>query len=163
MQGSTDNDPTHDTAPSGLRQVTRSVVRVVALVLAIVAGIALAVVVFALVAGTTTVIPVASALGLLTVLLVVGGVSWLVWRRRPRRSRLRRTAITAGAVGTVVAVAAAATIFNPHDYPTPVAKPAPGQQYWDLPNGDRIAYTSSNARGEREATPVVFLHGGRRG
>ncbi|MGL5817185.1 MAG: alpha/beta fold hydrolase [Phycicoccus sp.] len=131
-----------------------------ALVVATVLGIALAVVVFALVAGTTTVIPLASALGLITLLLVVGGVAWLVWRRHPRRSRLRRTAVTAVAVGTVVSIAAAATVFNPHDYPTPVATPAVGQQYWDLSNGDRIAYTTSAAQGERKATPVVFLHGG---
>jgi proline iminopeptidase len=47
-------------------------------------------------------------------------------------------------------------LHDPAIPPTPV----PGQQFWQLPTGSRIAYVEIPAVGPRRPDPIVFLHGG---
>jgi proline iminopeptidase len=46
-----------------------------------------------------------------------------------------------------------------HDPAIPPA-PVPGQAFWELPTGSRIAYVKVPAAGPRRPDPIVFLHGG---
>jgi proline iminopeptidase len=73
-----------------------------------------------------------------------------------RRRWLRRIAGVSGVVALVSAVA----LLWPLGDPARAAEAVPGQQYWDLPTGSRIAYVRVPAEGRPRPVPVVFLHGG---
>jgi proline iminopeptidase len=51
------------------------------------------------------------------------------------------------------------SLLPPRD-PAPSPAPVPGQRFWDLSTGSRIAYVRLSAQGTAAATPIVFLHGG---
>lgn len=75
-----------------------------------------------------------------------------------RRRRTRWTAFALGA-GTGV-VAFGLTALLPLRDPRLPPEPVPGQQFWQLDTGSRIAYLRLPAAGTPRPTPVIFLHGG---
>jgi proline iminopeptidase len=85
----------------------------------------------------------------------------LATRKLPgdRRRRTRLGAFGAGAaIGVVVFMA---TVLWPVGDPRLAPAPVPGQRYWQLSTGSRIAWVHLPAHGpRRRPTPVVFLHGG---
>ena len=89
------------------------------------------------------------------------GVVWMgVTRVTGRSARLRRLRrlrpwIVAGIVGSLVL--AVSVPFVPGARP---AEAGPGQRFWSLSTGSRLAYVHVPARGRHRPTPVVFVHGG---
>lgn len=65
----------------------------------------------------------------------------------------------AGAAGLLGLVAALAVLVPLHDPAMPAAA-VPGQRFWDLPTGSRIAYVKMPAVGATKPTPIIFVHGG---
>jgi proline iminopeptidase len=129
----------------------------------------LAVVVVAGVAGLAALVGVASVSGRPPVFLGAGlavflaataaGVA-LVTRRVPG-GRRRRARLGGFAAGALVGVAAfVVTALLPVGDPRLPPAPVPGQRWWELPTGSRIAWVRLAAQGPRRPTPVVFLHGG---
>ena len=58
-----------------------------------------------------------------------------------------------------------ATIFFlkaciPSKQDTPVIKPRPSTDYWNLNTGSKIAYTLVEGKGNKKPFPVIYLHGG---
>jgi proline iminopeptidase len=75
-----------------------------------------------------------------------------------RRTRVRVNLFSVGTV--IVAVAFAATALRPMTDPRLEPSAVPGQRFWDLPAGSRIAYVREPAEGRARPTPVIVLHGG---
>ncbi len=91
--------------------------------------------------------------------LVAAGTGVLATRGLEARRRRRWIVRIAGAAG-VVAVAGVASLFVPLGDPVIPAAAVPGQVFWELPTGSRIAYVKIPAAGTRREAPIIFLHGG---
>jgi proline iminopeptidase len=103
--------------------------------------------------------PVFLGAGLVAFIAVTAGGVSLATRGLGRQ---RRRAVRAGvtAASTLLVLAGLVFALLPlHDPAIPPA-PVPGQQYWELPTGSRIAYVKIPAVGPRRPDPIVFLHGG---
>jgi proline iminopeptidase len=75
-------------------------------------------------------------------------------RREPIRAR-------SFILGTVVVTGAfAVTALRPMADPRLEPAAVPGQGFWDLPDGSRIAYVRIPAEGNAQTSPVFILHGG---
>ena len=75
----------------------------------------------------------------------------------PRR---RRWLARIGGVAGVIGVIGMASLLVPLGDPVIPAAAVPGQVFWDLPTGSRIAYVKIPAAGARKEDPIIFLHGG---
>jgi proline iminopeptidase len=85
----------------------------------------------------------------------------LLVTRKLSDQRRRRTRLVAFAAGVLAGAAVfGATALVPVGDPQRPPAPVPGQRYWTLSTGSRIAYVHLPARGTPQPTPVVFLHGG---
>lgn len=98
--------------------------------------------------------------GLAAAGLAGAAVAWFSLRRRPAPRRHQGAVISAFAA---VALAAVALLLPLRDPRPPAA--APGETFWSLPTGSRIAYTRLPAATPAPRTagpqpPVVVLHGG---
>lgn len=51
-------------------------------------------------------------------------------------------------------------VFLPRNYNVPLLQKRASTQYWQLPTGSRIAYTSILGKGDKKAFPIIYLHGG---
>jgi proline iminopeptidase len=51
-------------------------------------------------------------------------------------------------------------VFLPRNYNVPPLHKRASTQYWQLPTGSRIAYTSISGKGDKNAFPIIYLHGG---
>jgi proline iminopeptidase len=103
--------------------------------------------------------PVFLGVGLVVfVLVTAGGVSLATRGVGRQRRGVVRAAVTAASSLLVVAglVLALLPLHDPAIPPTPV----PGQAFWELPTGSRIAYVKIPAAGPRRPDPILFLHGG---
>ncbi|WP_405059509.1 alpha/beta hydrolase [Kribbella sp. NBC_01505] len=90
-------------------------------------------------------------------LIVLFGLMLLAGRLATHR--WRSGLIAAGVWSVVVAAAFGVVFLRP--FPLQPAEPAPtAVRYWGLPDGSRLAYVASPARGVPKRTPVIFLHGG---
>ncbi|WP_157180883.1 alpha/beta fold hydrolase [Actinopolymorpha alba] len=97
--------------------------------------------------------------GLLVLVAVAAGGVWLLARSLDPTRRRRFWTWGGGALAVGLALFAASVVVPVTDPRIPPATVA-GVGYWQLPNGDRLAYTHREARGTRRDTPVIFLHGG---
>ncbi len=98
-------------------------------------------------------------LGLAAFALVAAASIALVTRglTAPRGLRWRiALAGTASAVG----LGAAFAVLVPLNDPSMPAAAVPGQRFWDLPTGSRIAYVKIPAVGTARPTPIIVVHGG---
>jgi DNA-binding CsgD family transcriptional regulator len=103
--------------------------------------------------------PVFLGVGLVAFVAATAGGVGLVTRGLGRQ---RRRGVRAGvtAAATLLVVAGLVVALLPlHDRAIPPA-PVPGQAFWELPTGSRIAYVKVPAVGPRRPAPIVFLHGG---
>jgi proline iminopeptidase len=103
--------------------------------------------------------PVFLGVGLVAFMVVTFGGVGLATRGLGRQRRgVVRAGVTAASMLLVVAglVLALLPLRDPVIPPDPV----PGQQFWQLPTGSRIAYVKVPAVGPRRPDPIVFLHGG---
>jgi len=128
------------------------------LLLALVASVAAGLAAFAGTAAVSAAIPVLATVGLIVLaaatLLAQPGLRLLGFRQ-PWRAGLGVAAL----LFIVVSGLTLMTIFRP--IPTTPAGAAPaGVKFWDLAMGSRVAYVEAPATGDREETPIVFLHGG---
>jgi proline iminopeptidase len=129
----------------------------------------LAVVVAAGVAGLLGLVGVASVSDRPSVFLGAGLVVFLaataagvaLATRKLPGDRRRRARLDGFAAGALVGVAAfMVTALLPVGDPRLTPAPVPGQRWWELPTGSRLAWVRLPAQGPRRPTPVVFLHGG---
>jgi proline iminopeptidase len=91
--------------------------------------------------------------------LIAAGTVALATRGLEESRRRRwwvRVAGTAGVIGLVGLAALLVPLNDPANPPEAV----PGQQFWDLPTGSRVAYVKIPAVGTPRPEPVVFVHGG---
>jgi len=51
-------------------------------------------------------------------------------------------------------------VFVPKSYDVPPLQKKVNTQYWNLKTGSTIGYTLSTAKGKRQPSPVIYLHGG---
>lgn len=91
----------------------------------------------------------------ITALGVVGLTRHIPADRR-RRTRGAWFGITAGASLALLGLAILLPTRDPRLPPAAV----PGQQFWDLSTGSRIAYVRIPAEETPNPTPIIFLHGG---
>jgi proline iminopeptidase len=103
----------------------------------------------------------AAVAGVLALLLCTGGLCWLAMRGDSVPARLHQWTTGAVSVVTLTAITAAGAIlvYAPGPSFTP-ATAGSDTRYWDLPTGSHIAYTYTPARGPRQPTPVILVHGG---
>ncbi|MGE5335585.1 MAG: alpha/beta hydrolase, partial [Nitrososphaerota archaeon] len=141
--------------PMSWRNAARLGLAGLGLLLAIVAGVG-ALLGVAAVAGAPVLFLSA---GLLAFALVSAGTGALAMRgvAAPRR-RNWRLGMTVAA--SVVALVAMLAVLMPLGDPATSAAAVPGQRFWNLPTGSRIAYVKIPAVGTPKPTPVIFVHGG---
>lgn len=97
--------------------------------------------------------------GLVAFLLVTAVAVGLVTRgRSPHRRRSGR--LTAAGIGAGLLLGLSVALMSPLGDPVLPPAPVPGQGFWSLSTGSRIAYVRLAAQGASRPTPVVFLHGG---
>jgi len=130
--------------------------------LAVLLGIAGAVLGFLGAAAFTSRVPLLVAGGLGLCLGIATGLGWLAGTLIAR-ARRRRIAICVGCgTALLVVVVSSFTVFKPL-VPTaeiiPLAVP-PDVAFWDLPTGSRIAYREVAAIASAKKAPVIYLHGG---
>ncbi|HEX8035831.1 MAG TPA: alpha/beta hydrolase, partial [Ktedonobacterales bacterium] len=97
--------------------------------------------------------------GLLAFGVVAAGSGALITRglKTSRRRKWRLGVL--GAAGAVALVGMLAVLVPLRDPAMPAAA-VPGQRFWDLPTGSRIAYVRVPAVGAAKPTPIIFAHGG---
>lgn len=139
------------------RRAAVAVLRVVTVLGAVIVGVVLAALTFVVVAVQATAIPPAAVLAIVVFAGVVAGGTAL--GLRGMRNGRRWSVVLTGGLAVVLVVLCALTLFRPAAYP---AAPVPTSdvQYWDLPNGSRLAYTHDAPATASPYPPVVFLHGG---
>lgn len=97
--------------------------------------------------------------GLLVFALVAAGGGALAMRGlTPSRRWIWRVSLSAAA--SAVAIIATLAVLMPLGDPAMPAEAVPGQRFWDLPTGSRIAYVKISAVGAPRPTPIIFVHGG---
>lgn len=153
----------HDTVGSRRRRRILPLIGGIALLpLAVVIGVAGAVVGFVGTAAFTTHVSLLSAVGLAVCFASATALGWLAGRLVGWVDR-RRIAIGIGC-GTVVLVfvVSSLTVFRPLVPATeiiPLDVP-PEVGFWELPTGSRIAHREVPATASVDETPVIYLHGG---
>ena len=100
-----------------------------------------------------------AAAGLLTLLLVSMGISWLVAEGLEASHRARFSGIVGG-LTTIAALAILAFVALDTVELPPPPEPVPEVAYWELSNGSRIAYYHYPATGVPADAPLVYLHDG---
>jgi len=133
--------------------------RVALVALALVMGLVIGAAVMLAVASVAPLPPLFLSVGLVAYLAVaLGGVALAARSLAlPRRGKTRRVG---GSIVALVALATGAALLAPLDDPRLSAASVPGQQFWDLPTGSRVAYLRIPAAGTTRPAPVIFLHGG---
>lgn len=133
--------------------------RILLATLAVLLGVAVAVAAILGVATATAHPALFLLAGLVAFALVaLSGGSLAIIGLAPPRRRVWGGRI-AGIVA-VVAVIVGAALLLPLSPPARGATPVPGQRFWALPTGSRIAYLTIPAEGTPKPTPIIFLHGG---
>lgn len=141
--------------PTWARSVLRHLGRGAALLLVLVVGVLLW---FAATIGAAALSPhpawfVTAGLTILAVTLASGFWLTLRWLAAPRRR------LIAGIAAAIVVIAGTISVLPPSRQIA--APPAlPGQSYWLLSTGSRLAYVMRAGAGTPRATPIVVLHGG---
>jgi proline iminopeptidase len=97
--------------------------------------------------------------GLAAFALIVAGGGILATRGMPARLRGDAWRAIVGSASVVVLIATLAALAPLGDPASP-ATPVPGQRFWELSTGSRIAYVKIAAEGKPKATPIIFIHGG---
>lgn len=97
--------------------------------------------------------------GLAAFALVAAGGGLLATRRLATVSQRHWRIGYAGTAG-IIALASMLALFHPFGDPAIAATAVPGQQFWNLPTGSRIAYVKIPAVGAPSPTPIIFVHGG---
>jgi proline iminopeptidase len=72
----------------------------------------------------------------------------------------RQRRLLASLAAIVLALVAAVTVLRPLGDPNSPLPTVPGQAFWDLPTGSRLAVVHVSAAGTPKPEPVVYLHGG---
>lgn len=130
--------------------------------LAVLLGVAGAVLGFLGASALTSRIPLLAAVGLGLCLGIATGLGWLAGTLLARVRR-RRIAIGVGCgTALIVVVVSSLTVFEPLVPAAeiiPLAVP-PDVAFWDLPTGSRIAYREVAAIASAKKAPVIYLHGG---
>lgn len=137
------------------RKAARLALAGLGLLLAIVAGVGALLGVAAVAGASVFFLPA----GLLAFALVSAGTGALAMRglAAPRR-RNWRLGMTVAA--SAVALVAMLAVLMPLSDPATPAAAVPGQRFWNLPTGSRIAYVKIPAVGTPKPTPIIFVHGG---
>ena len=132
-------------------------------VLAVIAGWAVAALVFFAVAAAASTIPLLLAAAVAACLLAAAGGGRLA-AKLARLAHPGRYAAGVGLAATVLlAGVCSATVLQPlPSAPWARHRPAapPGVRYWRLPTGSRLAYLKVPARGPARPDPVIFVGGG---
>ncbi len=97
--------------------------------------------------------------GLAGFALIAAGGAVLVTRGLAPVSR-RQWRLGYSGVAAGIALAGTLALLIPLADPAIPAAAVPGQQFWNLPTGSRIAYVKIPAAGAPKPTPIIFVHGG---
>ncbi len=147
---------------SGFKKTLRLIFGWILLFLAVLLGIAGAVIGFLFCAVFLSHIVLLSLIALFFCFLISYSLSRIAWRMMLRESRAR-LALGVG-LATVVGVVliSSLTIFKPLVSSSEIRAPRvlTALNYWDLETGSRIAYQKFSAENKTQEEPVIFLHGG---
>lgn len=97
--------------------------------------------------------------GLAGFALIAAGGAVLVTRGLAPVSR-RQWRLGYSGVAAGIALAGTLALLIPLADPATPATAVPGQHFWNLPTGSRIAYVKIAAVGTSKPTPIIFVHGG---
>jgi proline iminopeptidase len=148
---------------SSVRQVVRSSMSWLVLVLSIICGVLCAVVAFFGAALLFSTIVALLMVSLGVGFLISAGGAWGA-ARMMRRAHPGRIALGVGAATMLVlALVVSLTVLQPLPSTSIARQPPPvpaGVRYWNLNTGSHIAYLKVPAQGKARATPIILVGGG---
>ncbi len=155
MEREGEDDPTEIASPSWALRVLLGL----GLLLGIVFSALMAFQVALALSTVTANLCLLAAAGLLTLLLLAMGSSWLI-AEGLEASHRARFSWTVGGLATVAAAAILAFVaLDPVEAPPP-PEPLAGAGIWELSTGSRLAYYHYPAAGVPAEAPLVYLHDG---
>jgi len=147
---------------SGFKKIVRLILSWILLILAVLLGIAGAVLGFLLCAVFLSHVVLLSLIALFFCFLISFFLSWAAWRMilRAHRARLALGVGLCTVIGIILI--SLFTIFKPLVPSSEIIVPRVPEavDYWDLETGSRIAYQKFSAENRTQEEPIIFLHGG---